>query len=128
SCDKKRYQDTHAIMSPEAVQLGETLGTLLTFAWLLPLAGFAVEIFGGFWGTRKSRAAAYLAVFCIGMGFVLSVSALLYWGKTTDWAALAAGPEHAAAEASHAGAAAPGEGAAPAADAPHSDRQPAPAA
>jgi NADH-quinone oxidoreductase subunit L len=115
-------------MPPEAVQLGETLGTLLTFAWLLPLAGFAVEIFGGFWGTRKSRAAAYLAVFCIGMGFVLSVSALLCWGKTTGWAVLAAGPEHVAAELSHEGAPAHDAGAGHAAAAPHGNRHDAPAA
>ncbi|MGE5193425.1 MAG: NADH-quinone oxidoreductase subunit L, partial [Deltaproteobacteria bacterium] len=80
-------------------QLGQTLGTLLTAAWLLPLAGFAIEIFGGFWGTRKSKAAAYLAVLCIGTGFVLSASALVHWGKATGWSALKAehGGEHAAA-------------------------------
>jgi NADH-quinone oxidoreductase subunit L len=75
-------------MPPEATQLGETLGKLLTAAWLLPLVGFAVEIFGGFWGSRKSKAAAYLAVFCIGMGFILSASALCHWGKVTNWSAI----------------------------------------
>src|SRR4051812_47106053 len=66
-------------------QLGNTLGTLLTLAWLLPLAGFAVEIFGGFWGTRKSKTAAYLAVACIAGAFLLSLTALLHWKSTTGW-------------------------------------------
>ena len=72
----------------DATQLGNALSTLLMLAWLLPLAGFAVEIFGGFWGTRQSKTAAYLAVFCIGAGFFLSVGALCLWGKTTEWSAL----------------------------------------
>ncbi len=72
----------------EAINLGTTLGALLTAAWLLPLAGFAVEIFGGFWGTRKNKAAAYLAVACIGTSFLLSAAALVYWGQTTHWTAL----------------------------------------
>lgn len=95
-------------MPPDATQLGETLGGLLTFAWLLPLAGFAVEIFGGFWGTRKSKAAAYLAVGCIGGAFLCSAAALLLWGSATGWVALAAHEgEHGAAHAgeSHGGAA-----------------------
>jgi NADH-quinone oxidoreductase subunit L len=69
----------------DATTLGNSLGWLLTLAWLLPLAGFAVEIFGGFWGTRKSKTAAYLAVACIGGAFILSASALLLWGTTTGW-------------------------------------------
>lgn len=77
-------------MSPEAIQLGKTLGTLLTLAWLLPLIGFSIEIFGGFWGTRRSKAAAYLAVACIGTAFLLSAGALLLWGRTTGWSALEA--------------------------------------
>lgn len=75
-------------MDTEAINLGSTLGWLLRIAWLLPLAGFAVEIFGGFWGSRKSKAAAYLAVGCIGTSFLLSTAALVYWGQTTNWAAL----------------------------------------
>ena len=39
-------------------------------AWLLPLCGFAIEIFAGFWGTRKSKTAAYIAVGCIGTAVV----------------------------------------------------------
>jgi hypothetical protein len=47
---------------------------LLITAWLLPLVGFAVEVFGGYWshhapgGRFKSRLAAYLSVGCIGGG------------------------------------------------------------
>src|SRR5262245_49278375 len=77
-------------MPPEATQLGHTLGTLLTLAWLLPLAGFAIEIFGGFLWSRTSKVAAYLAVLCIGTGFVLSTAALVHWGNTTGWAVLKA--------------------------------------
>ena len=75
-------------MPTDATNLGQTLGTLLTLAWLLPLLGFTIEIFAGFWGTRKSQAAAYIAVACIGTSFLLSASALMYWGHTTEWAAL----------------------------------------
>ena len=59
-----------------------TTALLLTAAWLLPLAGFAIEIFGGYWshhapgGRFQSRLAAYLAVGCIGGGFLLSLGAL----------------------------------------------------
>jgi NADH-quinone oxidoreductase subunit L len=81
----------------DAIQLGKTLGTLLTLAWLLPLAGFAVEIFGGFWGTRKSKAAAYLAVACIFGAFLLSLAALVCWKTTTGWTHAA--DEHRAGEA-----------------------------
>jgi len=98
----------------DATQLGNALSTLLMLAWLLPLAGFAVEIFGGFWGTRQSKTAAYLAVFCIGAGFFLSVGALCLWGKTTEWSALeehhagepavAAATGHPPADAAHAAA------------------------
>jgi len=77
-------------MDPQSLhQTGETLKWLLTAAWLLPLAGFAVEIIGGgfFWGT-KSKRAAHLAVGCIATGFVLSLAALLTWGNATKWSAL----------------------------------------
>ncbi len=88
-------------MSPETyLATSETLKWLLGIAWLLPLAGFAVEIFGGYWGTRTSKAAAYLAVGCIGTGFLCSVAALMTWGNATGWAALGGaghdGMEHAA--------------------------------
>ncbi|MGQ0633523.1 MAG: NADH-quinone oxidoreductase subunit L [Planctomycetaceae bacterium] len=84
-------------MPTEPLHLGATLGGLLTFAWLLPLAGFAVEIFGGFWGTRKSKVASYLAVGCIGVAFLCSATALYTWVEATGWAALVGhGEEHAA--------------------------------
>ena len=65
--------------------VGETLRNLLMIAWLLPLAGFAVEIFGGFWGSRKSRVAAWMSVGCIGVGFLCSLSALLIWGNSNHF-------------------------------------------
>ncbi len=68
--------------------VGETLRNLLMIAWLLPLCGFAVEIFGGYWGSRKSRVAAWLAVLCIATGFVCSASALTIWGRSNGWAVL----------------------------------------
>ncbi len=77
----------------------ETLKWLLGGAWLLPLIGFAIEIFGGYWGRRldpknggrKSRAAAYLAVACIGTAFLLSVAALGVWKNATGWEFFGAG-------------------------------------
>ena len=66
-------------------------------AWLLPLCGFAVEIFAGFWGSRKSKTAAYIAVGCIGTAFVCSLSALLIWGFSSEWAAVKAVAGHHAA-------------------------------
>jgi NADH-quinone oxidoreductase subunit L len=74
--------------------VGETLRNLLMIAWLLPLAGFAVEIFGGFWGSRKSRVAAWMSVGCIGIGFLCSFSALLIWGNSNDWTVLHVAEEH----------------------------------
>lgn len=68
--------------------VGETLRNLLMIAWLLPLCGFAIEIFGGFWGSRKSRLAAWIAVGCIAAGFVCSASALMIWGRHNSWAVL----------------------------------------
>ena len=72
--------------------LESQLATLLAIAWLLPLLGFAVEVFGGYWSNRLSKAAAYLAVGCIGMGFVCSVIAVGLWANATDWAGFR--PEH----------------------------------
>lgn len=68
--------------------VGETLRNLLMIAWLLPLVGFVVEIFGGFWGSRKSKAAAWMAVACIATGFVCSAGALIVWGNANDWTVL----------------------------------------
>jgi NADH-quinone oxidoreductase subunit L len=80
---------------------GSTLKLLLAFAWLAPLAGFAIEIFAGYWSTRRSKAAAYLAVLCIFLGFCASVLAFGVWGSRTGWAALAQHEEHGAHAAAH---------------------------
>ncbi|SFI17381.1 NADH-quinone oxidoreductase subunit L [Planctomicrobium piriforme] len=71
-------------MPADYQQIGTTLSWLLTLAWLLPLAGFVVEITSGWWSKRTSRLPAYLAVGCIGTGFVLSLSALVIWVSATD--------------------------------------------
>jgi NADH-quinone oxidoreductase subunit L len=76
-------------MSPELYHAtADSLKWLLGTAWLLPLIGFAIEIFGGSWGSRTSKTAAYIAVGCIGTGFLCSVIALLTWGNATHWSAL----------------------------------------
>src|SRR5262245_18730161 len=81
-------------MTPEQyLATGDTLKWLLAIAWLLPLAGFAVEIFAGYWSTRVSKAAAWLAVGCIATGFVCSSAALITWGNATHWSALASATE-----------------------------------
>ena len=75
---------------------------LLTTAWLLPLVGFAVEIFGGYWshhapgGRFRSRLAAYISVGCIGGGFLLSLTALVF-GVTDFDLSLWDSPHHASA-------------------------------
>ena len=63
--------------------LGYELSWYLRIAWLLPLLGFAIEVFGGYWGTRKSKTAAYMAIGCIGAGFVLSTIAFFRWNAET---------------------------------------------
>ena len=83
----------------------ETIKWLLTIAWLLPLAGFCIEVFGGWWSDRKSRTAAYLAVGCIGTGFLCSVAAYLTWSEATDWStryAIEQAEAHAAHDFAHA--------------------------
>jgi len=66
-------------MTPEEHQAtGEVLRNLLMIAWLAPLVGFAIEVVAGYWQRdRRSKAAAYLAVGCIALGFVCSVGAFL---------------------------------------------------
>jgi NADH-quinone oxidoreductase subunit L len=87
-------------MDPTNLQsTGETLKWLLTIAWLLPLFGFSVEIFGGWWGGRHSKTAAQLSVACIVIGFICSFSALITWGYATKWAALQGHETHASAAA-----------------------------
>ena len=73
-------------MDPQST--GEVLRNLLTVAWLLPLAGFVAEIYWLRWSHRLSKSAAICAVACIGLGFVCSASALMYWGLATKWEAL----------------------------------------
>ncbi|MEZ6064919.1 MAG: proton-conducting transporter membrane subunit [Planctomycetaceae bacterium] len=97
-------------MNEQLVQIAPTLKWLLFAAWIVPLAGFTVEVFGGWWGDRKSKAAAYLAVVCIATGFVLSSIALCQWvsvvhpfgGHDTHTAADAhADPAHGAGDHDH---------------------------
>ncbi len=76
-------------MTPDKHELylstATTLKWLLGAAWLLPLCGFVIEIFGGYWSGRKSKTAAWLAVACIATSFLLSFSALMTWrGATTE--------------------------------------------
>ena len=81
-------------------ETGDILMFLLTVAWLLPLAGFVVEIYWLCFSHRLNKGAAYCAVACIGIGFLCSLSALLYWGNDTHWAALSE-PDHHGHAASH---------------------------
>ncbi|MFZ4612006.1 MAG: NADH-quinone oxidoreductase subunit L, partial [Gemmataceae bacterium] len=83
-------------------ETGDILMFLLTVAWLLPLAGFVVEIYWLCFSHRLNKGAAYCAVACIGLGFLCSFSALMYWGTQTNWAALSE-PEHHGHDASHDG-------------------------
>jgi len=78
---------------------GNILMSLLTIAWLLPLAGFVVEMYWLRWSHRLSKGAAVCAASCIGAGFVCSFLALMYWGFDTHWAALAEPEHHASAHA-----------------------------
>ncbi len=92
-------------MSPEIyTQIGSQLMWLLTAAWLLPLFGFMIEIFGGYWSPRTSKTPAYIAVGCIGTGFVLSLFALGIWVKAAEIDLLAFGGDeaHAVAHDDHA--------------------------
>ena len=85
----------------EYLTTSDTLKWLLGTAWLLPLLGFAIEVFGGYWGNRLSKTAAYLAVGCIGTGFLCSVMALMTWGNATHWSALGGHGDEAVAAAGH---------------------------
>ena len=64
---------------------GKTLMFLLTVAWLLPLAGFVVEIYWLRFSHRLHKGAAFSAVGCIAIGFVCSLSALLIWASDTGF-------------------------------------------
>ena len=66
--------------------LGSELSTYLLLAWLLPLLGFGIEVLGGYWGKgRQDKRAAYLAIGCIGVSFLLSSFAFCRWGSETHW-------------------------------------------
>jgi len=82
------------------LETGNILMFLLTVALLLPLAGFVVEMYWLRFSHRLSKGAALCAVGCIAGGFVCSLSALLYWGNATKWAALDE-PDHHAHSAIH---------------------------
>jgi NADH-quinone oxidoreductase subunit L len=76
-------------MNPQNYEaVGYTLKLLLGLAWLAPLAGFAIEIFGGYWSTRRSKAPAYLAIACIFLGFCTSVAAFGVWSSWSGWSFL----------------------------------------
>ena len=64
---------------------GDSLSKWLMIAWLLPLLGFVVEIFFGYYSRnpRRSKAAAWFAVGCIGTGFICSVIAFTQWCSMT---------------------------------------------
>ncbi|MEQ9410402.1 MAG: NADH-quinone oxidoreductase subunit L [Fuerstiella sp.] len=65
--------------------VGDTLKQLLMTAWLLPLLGFAVEIFFGWTKNgRHRKTAAWLAVGCIGIGFLCSVAAFVQWSNASN--------------------------------------------
>ena len=65
---------------------GKTLYYLLMIAWLLPLLGFVVEVFGLRLFGRLSKTPAKIAVGCIATGFVCSLIALLGWINTHHFA------------------------------------------
>ena len=72
-------------------ETGNILMYLLTTAWLLPLAGFVVEMYWLRWSHRLSKGAAVCAVGCIATGFVCSLSALLIWMSATGFTCFESG-------------------------------------
>lgn len=89
-------------MSPELyLETGSRLMWLLTAAWLLPLLGFLIEIFGGYWSSRTEKTPAYIAVGCIGTGFLLSIVALFTWVDAAEIDLWAFGGEEASAVSEH---------------------------
>ena len=89
--------------------VGETLKYLLMTAWLLPLLGFVVEIFLGYKknDARRSKLGAWIAVGCIGTGFICSASALVIWSNASGawgedgWITSQKNADHHGAEAHH---------------------------
>ena len=82
-------------------ETGNILMFLLTTAWLLPLAGFVVEMYWLRWSHRLSKGAAVCAVGCIAIGFICSFSALMIWACDTGFAWFE--PAHHASAGNHAG-------------------------
>lgn len=64
---------------------GWSIAKLLTVAWLLPLIGFVIEVTAGYWGCRLKKTAAYIAIGCIGTGFVSSCIAWCQFNSATDY-------------------------------------------
>ena len=65
--------------------LGRELFYYLGIATVLPLFGFAYEIFAGYGKNPQLRKhAAYVAIACIGTGFVLSSLAFCRWNSETE--------------------------------------------
>jgi len=65
--------------------LGPELATYLGIATILPLVGFFVElVFGAYLWDKLGKRAALCSVGCIGIGFLLSMTAFFRWASETD--------------------------------------------
>ncbi|MEP3482326.1 MAG: NADH-quinone oxidoreductase subunit L [Fuerstiella sp.] len=66
---------------------GETLKFWLMIAWLLPLAGFVVQMAIGMTSQKPAirKLAGYVAIACIAGSFVCTVIAFTEWGTSSNW-------------------------------------------
>ena len=66
---------------------GEILKFWLMIAWLLPLAGFVVQMAIGMASQKPAvrRIAGIIAIACIAGSFVCSVIAFVEWGSASEW-------------------------------------------
>ena len=80
-------------------QTGTLLMTLLTIAWLLPLAGFVVEIYWLRFSHRLDNRSAVCAAGCIGIGFFCSLTALILFTNAIGFTWFA--PAHDSSHATH---------------------------
>lgn len=66
---------------------GETLKFWLMIAWLLPLAGFVVQMAIGMASQKPvvRRSAGFIAIACIAGSFACSVMAFVEWGSASEW-------------------------------------------
>ena len=66
---------------------GEILKFWLMIAWLLPLAGFVVQMAIGMASQKPAvrRIAGIIAIACIAGSFVCSVIAFVEWGAASEW-------------------------------------------